>query len=70
MDDGSVKIEERDSAEVVEHGKLPGVKIRNPVFDATPPNHISGIVTEQGIISPSEVIKILTKNQPNNGAKS
>ena len=70
MDDDSVKIEERDSTEVVEQDKLPGVKIRNPVFDATPPNYINGIVTEQGIISPSEVVKILTKKQPNNGAKN
>lgn len=57
----SVIIEERDIAEVIEPGKLPGVKIRNPVFDTTPPKYIKSIITEIGIISPHEVSDTIQK---------
>ncbi len=57
-----VKIEERDVNEVVKQEDFPGVGIFNPVFDATPPEYIDVIVTEEGVISPHaayEIIKAL-----------
>ncbi len=55
-----VKIEERDPREIADPKEFPDVKIRNPVFDATPPEYVDAIVTEIGVISPYlayEVIK-------------
>lgn len=43
------EIEERNPTEV---GRIRGVKIRNPAFDATPPEHIDLLITEEGILSP------------------
>jgi ribose 1,5-bisphosphate isomerase len=57
----NIRIEERDTSEVVEPGKLTGVKIRNPVFDITPPQYINSIITEFGIISPSNAGDIIQK---------
>lgn len=59
--DDQVTIEERDTSEIVEPSKLKGVKLRNPVFDSTPPKYIKAIITEYGIISPSEVREVITK---------
>ena len=50
------EIEERDATEVCSEEYLkayPNIKIRNPVFDVTPPENIDVIVTEKGIIPPS-----------------
>ncbi len=49
-----VVIEERDPDEVRKVlGRLlitvPGVKVMNPAFDVTPPNLVSGIITEKGV---------------------
>jgi ribose 1,5-bisphosphate isomerase len=58
-----VEIEDRGPDEVADPLKpedLPGVKFRNPVFDATPPEYIDSIITELGIISPymsTEIIR-------------
>ena len=55
-----VKIEERDPKEIANPEDFPGVRIRNPVFDATPAEYVDAIVTEIGVISPYlayEVIK-------------
>ena len=49
-----VKIEERSWDEVAPkewYGRL-GIKIRNPVFDTTPPRYIDLIITEMGVVSP------------------
>ncbi len=57
-----VEIEERDVNEIVKPEDFPGVGIFNPVFDATPPEYIDVIVTEEGVISPHaayEIIKAL-----------
>ena len=57
-----VEIEERDVNEVVKQEDFLGVRIFNPVFDATPPEYIDVIVTEKGVISPHaayEIIKAL-----------
>jgi methylthioribose-1-phosphate isomerase len=52
----TVVIEERSVDEVVQiAGKRiapKGVRIFNPAFDLTPPNLITGIITEKGILSP------------------
>jgi len=59
--DDTIIIEERDSTEIVGPGKLTGVKIRNPVFDITPPKYITAIITEIGKISPHETSNIIQK---------
>lgn len=52
----SIVIEERSADEVVKiAGKRiapQGVRVFNPAFDITPPNLITGIITEKGILNP------------------
>jgi methylthioribose-1-phosphate isomerase len=55
--DGShIPIEERPAAEVTGYGKTrwapQGVSVRNPAFDVTPAELITGIICERGIASP------------------
>lgn len=51
-----VIIEERSVDEVVKVGKKriapKGVRIFNPAFDMTPPELITGIITEKGVLKP------------------
>ncbi len=54
-----VKIEERDPREIANPEEFPGVKFRNPVFDATPPEYVDAIVTEKGVISPYLAYEII-----------
>jgi ribose 1,5-bisphosphate isomerase len=55
-----VKIEERESTEIVKPGEIPAsVRIFNPVFDATPPEYIDSIVTEVGVIPPFAAYEII-----------
>jgi ribose 1,5-bisphosphate isomerase len=54
-----VEIEEREINEIVDPGDFPGVRIYNPVFDATPPEYIDVIVTEEGVISPHAAYEII-----------
>ncbi|MFO7793310.1 MAG: ribose 1,5-bisphosphate isomerase [Candidatus Saliniplasma sp.] len=54
-----VKIEERGPEEIVDPDEFSDVKISNPVFDATPANYIDSVVTEEGIISPSESYRVI-----------
>lgn len=54
-----VEIEEREPDEIVNPKRFPGVKIRNPVFDVTPPDYIDLIITERGIIPPSAAYTLL-----------
>jgi len=54
--DGSqIPIEDRDPKEVLELGDYriaaPGVGARNPAFDITPAAHLSGLITDRGLIS-------------------
>ncbi len=59
-----VEIEERDPREVLpaeEARALPGVRVRNPVFDITPSEYIDIIVTEKGIIPPQASFFLLTE---------
>jgi methylthioribose-1-phosphate isomerase len=52
----NIVIEERSKDEVVKIGNKriapAGVKIFNPAFDLTPPELISGIITEKGVVYP------------------
>ncbi len=54
-----VEIEERPAEEIADPKEFPGVKFRNPVFDATPPEYIDAIITEVGIISPYIAYQII-----------
>lgn len=54
-----VKIEERPPEEIINPKSLPGVKIRNPVFDVTPPDYIDLIITERGIVPPSAAYTVI-----------
>lgn len=54
-----VDIEERDPREIANPDDFPGVKFRNPVFDATPPEYIDAIITERGLISPYLAYQII-----------
>lgn len=59
-DGSTIPIEERRAEEVLEIRGVrlapPGTEVRNPAFDITPAELISGIVTEQGVVrAPFEV---------------
>jgi ribose 1,5-bisphosphate isomerase len=56
---GLVEIEEREPKEVVDPKRFPRVKIRNPVFDVTPPEYIDLIITELGIIPPQAAYTVI-----------
>ena len=48
--------------EVVDPNLLPpGVRIRNPVFDATPPEYIDSLITEVGVISPYAAYEVIVR---------
>ena len=47
---GQIKIEERDSIEVTKIFDYLPKKVKNPAFDVTPAEYITGIITEKGII--------------------
>ena len=57
-----VEIEERDPKEIVDPKRFPGVKIRNPVFDVTPPEYIDLIITERGIVPPQAAYTLLQEH--------
>jgi len=55
----SEPIEERDPSEVIDPHELPGADIRNPAFDATPPELVDGVITELGLFHPQTLPAIL-----------
>lgn len=61
----TVKIEERDSAEVMEllgtKVTLAGVEAYYPAFDITPPHLVSGIVTNKGVYSAFDLSSYFAK---------
>ena len=60
LDSDAVDLEEKEPSEVVEPGKLPPqVRVRNPYFDITPLELVAGIVTENGLLKPEEVISYM-----------
>lgn len=57
-----VDLEEKETSEVVEPGRLPPeVRVKNPYFDITPLELVTGIVTENGLLTPEEVIGYMEK---------
>jgi methylthioribose-1-phosphate isomerase len=57
-----VEIEEKDSVEVAQPGILPeGVDVKNPYFDITPPELIAGIITEDGMVKPADLLHYFVK---------
>lgn len=57
-----VDLEEKDTSEVVEPGRLPlEVSVKNPYFDVIPLELVTGIVTENGLLTPEEVINYMGK---------
>jgi len=63
---GEVDLEEKEPSEVIEPGRLPPeVRVKNPHFDITPLELITGIVTENGLLTPGEVISYMQKQSVN-----
>ncbi len=60
-----IPIEERHPSEMYQIGETvicpPGVEFYNPAFDVTPADLISGIITENGVVAPSELQKFQLK---------
>jgi ribose 1,5-bisphosphate isomerase len=54
-----IEIEERDPSEVADPTKFRGVKIRNPVFDVTPPEYVDLIITEKGVMPPQAALSLI-----------
>jgi translation initiation factor eIF-2B subunit alpha/methylthioribose-1-phosphate isomerase len=63
MSGKEIDIEERAEEEVLEFpsDKIApgGARARNPAFDVTPHKYIAGIITESGVLKPSEIKKFL-----------
>ena len=60
-----VKIELREPTEIVSKEWLeanPGIRVLNPSFDVTPPEYISAIITELGVIPPRAAVLILSES--------
>ncbi len=58
LEDGSqIIIEQRSPEEVLQH-PINGVDVWNPAFDVTPACYITGIVTEAGVFSPSDLTSL------------
>lgn len=55
-----IDLEEKEPSEVAAPGSLPsGVEVKNPYFDITPLELVTGVVTENGLLAPEEVINHL-----------
>ncbi len=58
-----IEIEERDEDEVTTIAGVriapEGIKVYNPAFDVTPAEHITGIITEKGIVYPPYTTELL-----------
>jgi len=52
-DGASIEVEQRPGSEVTDLAPSPlGTQAYNPAFDVTPPELITAIVTENGVVSP------------------
>ena len=60
-----IPIEERRPEEVIFIKGIrvvpKGVKVLNPAFDVTPARFIRGIITEKGVVKPSELHKLFKR---------
>jgi ribose 1,5-bisphosphate isomerase len=57
------EIEERDSKEVWDNPPA-GVTIKNPAFEVTSPDVVTGIITELGVYKPETLVAEIQKNYP------
>jgi len=56
MRSDEVDLEEKEPAEVIGRAKLPPqVEVKNPYFDITPLELVTGVVTENGLLAPEGV---------------
>ena len=53
----NIEIEMRPTSEI--YHKINGVKIMNPAFDITPWKFVSRIVTERGVMTPGNLLKLI-----------
>lgn len=60
------QLEEKEAEEVLEH-PLAGVTVRNFYFDFTPAELITGVITEQGILTGQQIAQIASNLQPIEG---
>jgi len=68
LSSGEVDLEEKEPSEVVEAGRLPPeAKVKNPYFDITPLELVTGIVTENGLLTPEEIISYMEKQSIKDG---
>ena len=59
LDDGSqIVIEQRSANEVLQR-PIDGVDVWNPAFDVTPARYITGVVTERGVFTPSDLPRLV-----------
>lgn len=56
-DGSSIEIEQRSAQEVLERS-IPGVDVHNPAFDVTLGTLISAFITEEGVFSPNELLRL------------
>ena len=62
LNSDEVDLEEKEASEVAAPGSLPsGTKVKNPYFDITPLELVTGIVTENGLLAAPEVIIYLKR---------
>jgi ribose 1,5-bisphosphate isomerase len=54
-----ITIEERSAGEIIENTSL---GVRNPAFDMTPWKYVKRVVTEKGVMTPGNVLKLLKKS--------
>lgn len=63
LSSNEVDLEEKETSEVIKPGRLPPeVRVKNPYFDITPLELVTGIVTENGLLTPEEVISYMEKH--------
>jgi len=65
---GEIDFEEKEPSEVVKPGVLPpGAKVKNPYFDITPLELVTVVVTENGLLTPQEVISYMEERLAKDG---
>ena len=63
-------VEEEKNDDILSDWKdQPNLKLLNLMYDLTPPDYVTGIVTEVGILPPSSVAVLLREMSPENSAK-
>ena len=63
LSSSEVDLEEKETSEVIEPGRLPPeVRVKNPYFDITPLELVTGTVTENGLLTPQQVISYMEEH--------